>query len=95
MTPDQEAKLFETIGRIDERTEQTSKAVEHLRSDITDLYGENKKDRASCEKYRGEINNKIEEEADKKEQNEKWSIEMKPLSTGLFISLTLGVTIIS
>ncbi len=65
MSPDQEATLFQTIGRIDERTRQTNEAVIHLRNDIADIYGENKEDRKTCESHREKINNRIDEVEEK------------------------------
>ena len=96
MSPDQEATLFQTIGRIDERTRQTNETVEHLRSDIIDIYNENKEDRKNCETHRSEMNKRIDEHTEKKEEkaaNQKQRIfENKHVRIGTVIGI-LGVCI--
>ena len=91
MSPEQEATLFQTIGRIDERTEATSKDIAHLRSDIADLYGENKTDRSDCEKHRAEICKKINTVEEKADADKKWSVEMKLITAGLVVSIGTSV----
>ena len=91
MSPEQEATLFEKLGKIDERTSQTNETLIHLRKDIADLYGENKTDRIDCEKHRAEICMKISAVEDKAEANKKWSIEMKLIAAGLVISIGTSI----